>query len=427
MPISPARIAAYEILLRIDRDRSYSSVLLPLYESGLSEKDRSLCHQIVLGVLRKKYVLDHAITQFADRKKLDIEIRTSLRIGVYQLLFLDRVPAHSAVNDSVALVQRAKKSSAKGFVNAILRKLAGGVFAPVVSEGLDRVSIETSHPRWLLDRWSEQFGEGRSVAIATANNEPSRLAFRVTKLGGDGDPEPPTGCLPSGIVQSAFTADRLTFELREAADRGEIYFQDEASQLVASSVSIPNGGRFLDVCAAPGGKTTQIGSRSSAMMVAGDLHQTRVEFLRANAIRQGVPLVHVIRYNAESALPFAEECFDTILLDAPCSGTGTIRSNPEIRYFLKPEDILEVSSKQLRILNNASKLLKKGGSLYYSTCSLEREENEGVVARFIEQEAEFSIDPSPLDLRFSTSDGFLRTFPDRDGTDGFFLAILRRD
>jgi 16S rRNA (cytosine967-C5)-methyltransferase len=291
----------------------------------------------------------------------------------------------------------------------------------------ERNSIKTSHPEWLLDRWAQQFGKERSMSIAEANNEAPRLALRMTRRGIDRQVDISAGVRQSMITEGAFTADRLTPELKDLAERGEVYFQDEGSQLVANSVSIPKDGKFLDVCAAPGGKTTQIAARSVAMIVAGDLHRSRVEFLRANALSQGVPDVSIVRYDAEAALPFADESFDAILLDAPCSGTGTIRSNPELRYFLDPADISQLSSKQLTILKNASKLMKKGGVLYYSTCSLEREENEEVIKEFLTLDTGFSISERDVDQRFVTPDGFMRTYPDRDGTDGFFLAILRRD
>lgn len=423
MAISPARIAAYEVLMRIERDKGYSSVLLPQFEEPLSEKDKALCHEIVLGVLRQKFRLDAAIRQYSGPRKIDPEVLTSLRIGAYQLLFLERIPNHSAVDESVALVQRAKKTSAKGFVNAILRKLSG----TQLSLDVGSTSIEASHPQWLLDRWAKQFGEERGVSIARANNQAPKLAFRLTAKGLAGGFQVPESCTPSDVSDGAFLADRMTPDLRAASEKDEIYFQDEASQMVARSVSIPEGGSFLDVCAAPGGKATLIAARSDSPIVAGDIHQTRVEFVRSNAIRQGVANVNVLRYDAAASLPFADKSFDSILLDAPCSGTGTIRSNPEIRYFLDPKDIGELSSKQLAILRNASKLLKDRGSLYYSTCSLEFEENEGVISEFLREHTGFSVARPRQRESFLTEEGFLRTFPDRDGTDGFFLAILRRD
>ena len=413
MPVSPARIAAYEILLRVERDQAFSSALLPRYESELGEKDAGLCHQIVLGVLRRKLYLDKRIREHAGPKKIDLEVLTALRIGAYQLLELDRVPDHSAVNESVGLVQRARKTSAKGFTNAILRRIAA---APVQQDA------DLSHPDWLLERWARQFGRERAVAIAEANNRPSRIAFRRTAKDGEA-PDSTT----SNIVDGAFIADRLSASLRDLAEQGKIYFQDEASQMVAGLVSSPDGGRFLDVCAAPGGKTSLIALKNqTASVIAGDLYYSRVELLRSNCVRQGISSVQVVQYDAAISLPFAEASFDAVLVDAPCSGTGTIGSNPEIRYSLRPEDIEQLSRKQLSILRNASKLVKSGGRLYYSTCSLELEENEEIVAAFLAEENDFTAVSDSIDARFKTPEGFGRTFPDRDGNDGFFFAELVR-
>ncbi|MEQ1765350.1 MAG: 16S rRNA (cytosine(967)-C(5))-methyltransferase RsmB [Pyrinomonadaceae bacterium] len=423
MPISPARIAAYEILIRVERDRAYSSALLPRYESELGEKDAGLCHQIVLGILRRKLYLDERIREHAGAKKIDIEVLTALRIGAYQLLELDRIPDHSAVNDSVGLVQRARKVSAKGFVNAILRRIASEPTALEMGDDLDALSIKLSHPKWLLEGWIRQFGHERAISIAGANNLPSRIAYRPTGKELSLDIEG----YPSDIVDGALTVSSLTGGLRELAEQGKIYFQDEASQLVANLVAVPEGGRFLDVCASPGGKTSLIALKNrTATIVAGDIYHPRVEFLRSNCIRQGIYTVQVAQYDAVVSLPFAKDSFDTILVDAPCSGTGTIGSNPEIRYSLRPEDIEELSRKQLSILLSASKLVKPGGRFYYSTCSLEREENQEVVAAFLTHAKDFTVAPTNGNLRFVTEEGFGRTFPDRDGTDGFFFATLVR-
>lgn len=427
MHISPARVAAFEVLIRIERDRAFSSILLPQYEERLSDRDAALCHQIVLGVLRRKLFLDETLRAFSGPKKLDLEVLVSLRMGAFQLLELDRIPAHSAVNESVALVQRAKKASAKGLVNAVLRKISTGNSGHDLSQDSHSLSLETSHPQWLLDRWAAQFGAEHAASIARANNVPPRLSFRRS---GIAKAELPENVLASNLVGGAFIAERLSPELRQIAERGEIYFQDEASQMVAGQVSIPAGGRFLDACAAPGGKTTQIALRyrkNNVAIVAGDLHWKRVETLRANCARQGAGSVRVVQYDASGSLPFAEESFDVVLVDAPCSGTGTIASNPEIRYLLQPRDIEELSRKQLSILRNASKVLKADGRLYYSTCSLEREENEDVVNAFLDGAPEFVLRGNEVDARFRTEAGFGRTFPDRDGTDGFFFAPLVRD
>lgn len=409
MSVSPARRAAYDCLLRIDRDAAFSSIVLPEYEARLNDKDRRLCHQLVLGVLRRQMLLDAIIDLFASGKKIDPEVRIILRLGLFQLKFLDKIPDHSAVNDSVSLTIKAKKISAKGFVNALLRRSTREEFVPP-GDGLDRVSIEESHPKWLLEHWAAQFGVERAISIAKANNQPSKSAYRVTKKGrelGISEPDDPI----------------------EAAKAGHIYFQEEASQMVARAVEIPEGGRFLDVCAAPGSKTSLVADLfegNSSLIVAGDRHFSRIANLAVNCRNQGLANINAVQYDATAELPFAEVEFDSVLVDAPCSGTGTIRSNPEIRYSVEQSDFEELQTKQLSILKNASKMVRRGGELYYSTCSIEREENETVILNFLNETDGFeSLEPN-VSEQYLTDKGFARTFPDRDDMDGFFIARLKR-
>lgn len=423
MKVSPARAAAFDILFRIETENAFSSTLLPIYQQNLSDADRGLCHEIVLGTLRRLIYFDRHIDYVSGGKKIDVEVRIALRIGLYQIYFLDRVPDHSAINESVELVQRAKKTSAKGFANAVLRRATREKVDLQFADEIEHVSVMTSHPRWLIERWSNSLGLERASAIAEANNEVPHSAFRFL---GD-KPEKPEWA-ESRNVDGAFVANGIDRTLREMHERNEIYFQDEASQMVAAAVRIPANGSFFDICAAPGGKTGMIAlaGRDAKLVIAGDLYTPRVEFLKANCLAQRATNVNVVQYDATMPLPFAEESFDSILLDAPCSGTGTIRHNPEIRYFLQPEDFPELSRKQQSILQNASKLLKKGGSLVYSTCSMEREENEDVIAGFLTAGNDFeTVEPNVPD-RFLTDRNFARTWPDRDSLDGFFIAELRR-
>lgn len=411
MSISPARIAAYECLLRIERDAAFSSILLPEYEAKLGERDRRLCHSLVLGVLRRQMFLDAMIGHFAGRKKIDLEIRVILRLGLFQLQYLDKVPDHSAVNESVSLAVKAKKVSAKGFVNALLRRSLREEFVLKSDNEIDWISIKESHPKWLLKRWAEQFGPERALAFAAANNSQPAASYRITRKGRQ-----------EGI-------DINIEDLHAASESGYIYFQDEASQMVGNAVHIPISGSFLDVCAAPGSKTSLIADRShasAANIVAGDRYASRVRLLRANCLNQGLSNVKAVQYDALLPLPFADGAFDAVLVDAPCSGTGTIRSNPEIRYSLQPEDIASLQKKQRDILTNASKLVKNGGDLYYSTCSLESDENEEVIRQFTEENRDFSIADLDIPEKYLTMRRFGRTFPDRDNMDGFFIARLRR-
>ena len=430
MNISPARTAAFDILWRIETEKAYSSVLLPMFEAGLSTVDRSLCHELTLGTLRRQMYLDAIIDEFTSGKKIDVEIRIALRIALYQLNYLDKIPHFSAINESVNLVQRAKKTSAKGFVNAILRRATREKPEFSFAGEVDRISVETSHPVWLIEKWITEFGNEQAVAIAHANNEIPETAFRVL-----GQPTEDVQMLvdsatPSRYAAGCYIARKREDLLLDLASNGLIYLQDEASQLVVQAVDFPQNGKIIDVCAAPGGKTGLIARRAavkSALIVAGDLHWPRVEYLRDNCRHQGAEYVQVVQYDAEKSLPFADGFFDFLLVDAPCSGTGTIRHNPEIRYFIQPDDFRALASKQLSILVNASKLVRTGGTVIYSTCSLEKDENEDVCEKFVAESLEFQIAKPNVAEIFMTRDGFARTWPHRDNMDGFFIAAFRRN
>ncbi len=431
MNIAPARIAAFEILYKIDKEHAFSSVLLPAYEETLSDKDQALCHELVLGTLRRQMYLDRVMSVLSKEKKLDIVVRIALRLGLYQLLFLDRVPDHAAINESVELVKKAKKFSASGFVNAILRRVTREETLLEFADDLDRLSIETSHPRWLLERWIAQFGEEETAEIAYANNEIPTVAFRRTCNSGE-DVDYLVGQFrASEFVEGCLLTDRITPELRAIEERGLVYFQDEASQMVAQSVELKAGGKVLDVCASPGSKTTAVASHAKGisndiLICAGDVSGPRTVFLQQNCNKQGCDNVAVLQFDGLDSMPFPDASFDTVLVDAPCSGTGTIRHNPEIRYHLKADDFEGLASKQLDLLNDASKLVKVGGSLIYSTCSLEREENEGVCLEFVAGNSGFAAEEPKVPDRFVMGDGFARTFPHRDGMDGFYVAAFRK-
>lgn len=430
MRISPAREAAFDVLFRIETERAFSSILLPAFENNLSPADGALCHELVLGTLRRQIYLDRVIDLLGGAKKLDIEVRLALRLGLYQLRFLDKIPQYSAINESVNLTARARKTSAKGLVNAVLRSSLRRPPVLTFSDPTDELSVNTSHPRWLIGKWISDFGELEAASLAMANNEIPGAAFRLTGASAsDVERILPTAQL-SNYVEGCYISERIDAEIKRLAAEGKIYLQDEASQMAAVAVSIPEGASFLDVCAAPGGKTGLIASRATdrnTLVVAGDFHSSRVEYLRENCRRQGVSHVAVVQYDAEKGLPFEAGTFDRVLVDAPCSGTGTIRSNPEIRYFLSPSDLGELPLKQLSILKNASNVLNSGGMLVYSTCSLEREENEAVCRRFLSERPNFRVANPAVPEVFLTDEGTARTWPHRNHMDGFFIAGFRRD
>jgi 16S rRNA (cytosine967-C5)-methyltransferase len=418
--VSPARLAAFQVLLKIETEKSFSSVMLPIFEEKLQANDRGLCHELTLGTLRKQIYLDKIIETFSGNK-LDVSVRIALRLGLYQLIFLDKIPAYSAINESVNLVHLAKKQSATGFVNAILRRATREKFELKFADETERISLETSHPRWLIERWTKNFGIEETEKIAVANNETPKLSFRFTNK---------TTEAIKTLLENEETKNDRKF-LRELAENGKIYFQDEASQIVGQTIVLKEDERFLDVCAAPASKLSQVGSQQSAvgnknLIVGGDLYIRRVETMKEICRNQGLKNVQCLQYNAEKSLPFADESFDVILLDAPCTGTGTIRHNPEIRYHLQEKDFAELFKKQLKILSNASKILKQNGRIIYSTCSLEVEENEQVIETFLSENNSFEAVKTNLPEKFLTDKGFARTFPNRDDVDGFFIAELVR-
>lgn len=474
--ILAARVVAFEVLMRVETGGAFASALLPNSANDLSAVDRALAHELTLGVLRWQLFLDSLIQAAAQRKieKLDAAVRVALRLGFYQLRFMTRVPPSAAVNESVNLVKRARLKSAAPFVNAVLRRaLRQPDELSKIESGnsVERLAIEVSHPAWLIEKWIEAFGEDEAKALALANNDTPHKAFRLSRQsvdaaqvleklrGAGGEVE------ASKIVKDAWRVRGATGAVRELADAGDIYLQDEASQLVAHIVAAKAGERVLDVCAAPGSKTSHIAmlEPNAALLVAGDIHPHRLRVMRELFERKSLPPANLIAYdaarkidNAEhinmrgavgnvfdnavggfastndaDCLPFRAEAFDTVLVDAPCSGTGTLRHNPEIKSRLRADDLNALANRQLKILAHAARCVRRGGRLIYSTCSVENEENELVIERFLRDVAgwkliEVDVDDELINRKVLESKT-ARTFPHLHGTEGFFIAKLQRD
>ncbi len=462
MQISPARRAAFEILRRVEAESAYSSSLLGQTDERLRSNDRALCHELVLGVLRRQLWLDRSLQHFANRKvaDLDFPVALALRMGLYQLRFLSRVPDSAAINESVNLVKAARLKSAATFVNAVLRRATREPNydpAETAADEIEKLSIGTSHPRWLIERWVLQFGFDAAATIARANNEPAALAFRFTaKALREAASSPATiiaqlraggaELIESKIAPGAWRI-RPYDRTREstASDAGElrpksgmqaiqqlsadglIYFQDEASQLIAHLLDARAGDRVLDVCSAPGSKSTLIAALApEARIIAGELYEHRAQTIRDFAQQQAAANIQVIVHDATRDLPFADQSFDRVLVDAPCSGTGTLRHNPEIRWRLKPGDITDMAQKQMLILKNAATAVRPGGVLVYSTCSLETDENEALIADFNTAHPDFQVTPFDAPRHLITDRGAIRTWPHRNDVEGFFVAALRR-
>jgi 16S rRNA (cytosine967-C5)-methyltransferase len=343
-----AREIAFDILMAVETG-GYASDLLTVRCENLPSRDAGLAASIVLGVLRYRSQLDHLIRLYSGKpvKKLDIEVVNALRMAIFQLRYLDRIPAHAAVGESVELIKRARKRSATGFANAVLRKVNRD---PI--EWPDR-ETELCVPAWMLHRWEARYGREVAEGIARAALETPRRYIRVPS-----NMEPPPDAEPTDVPGCYRVREPDGFRI-----------QDIGSQAVVPLLDLKPGMKLLDLCAAPGNKTAQA-LEAGVQAVACDVHLARLNGMRA----LGIPLVQL---NAECPLPF-EPVFDRVLVDAPCSGTGTLAHNPEIKWRLREDHLAELHARQTRILENAKRVLKPGGLLVYSTCSLEPEENEDV-------------------------------------------------
>jgi 16S rRNA (cytosine967-C5)-methyltransferase len=440
MPISPARAVAFDVLLRVEKTDAYASELLHSSRAaGLSHQDHGLATELVMGVLRWRSILDRSIAKYVTPPlaRLDLEVLIALRLGAYQLLFLDRIPRHAAVNESVQLVKLARKRSASGIVNAVLRKITPGNDARHSGRAANQLATteELAHPAWLVERWKQNFGPNHVSRICRYDQTSPATTIRATcpglieELRRDG-----ITLRPGELVAKAFfiTAGELT--KTKAFRELRLAIQDEASQLVAMLVG--RGKAILDCCAAPGGKTRLLAERNpDADIVALELHPHRAFLLRKLAPNSNIK---VIAADARR-IPLVKN-FARVLVDAPCSGTGTLARHPEIKWRLKPEDLPRLQAYQSEILRSAMAHVASGGRIIYSTCSLEPEENSKIVESAVaanhafhvidcrqelqrlKAERELVID----DIETLLSGPYLRTIPGVHQCDGFFAAILER-
>ena len=426
--LTPARLVAFQILLRVEREQSYAAELLNSWRTEkLSAADRALAQELVMGCLRWQGQLDWLAARFSGKlpESWDAEVRVALRLGIYQLRFLERVPASAAVEQSVALVKRARKSSAAGLVNAVLRKVTRAPLESLLpadmAESAKQV-IELSHPGWLLERWSRRYGPDRARAIARIHNRPPPVFIRISAGANIKEGKP---------CHYLRKCREVTGYVRRLAGRFPV--QEEASQIIPHLLAPKAGERVLDLCAAPGMKTGALAELApGTRLVACDLRPARLHLVKKLA---GISRTHAllrVALDATRPLPFGV-AFHRILLDAPCSGTGTIRRNPEIKWRLTENDLRVLAAKQHQMLDNALSWLVPGGRLVYSTCSLEPEENQAVVEQVLAQRSGFVLVPVGQAARpaeFLTEAGrellrgeYLETFPDQN-LDGFFAAVI---
>ncbi|MFZ0581422.1 MAG: 16S rRNA (cytosine(967)-C(5))-methyltransferase RsmB [Candidatus Acidiferrales bacterium] len=456
MAISVARKIAFEVLRRVEEEGAYASDLLHAeLGAGVKAEDAGLATELVLGVLRWRRLLDFLLERQLKKAaaRLELAVALALRMGLYQLRFLERVPARAAVNESVELVKRARKTSAATLVNAVLRKAAGEAgtgaakFLPAEISETERLGILHSHPTWMVERWVARFGEARAVGLLEANNRAPRLSCALHDLARRdeifaGLRAAGLRVEPGEILRGAFAVAGGSVTRTAAFRDGLISIQDEASQVVPLLLGVREGERVLDMCAAPGGKTAALARAAgrAGLVVAADLHAHRLRGMREQFSRLGLGAVRLVELDAARPLPFGVR-FDRILVDAPCSGTGTLGRHPEIRWRLKAEALAEFHVLQVALLRSGLERLAPGGRLVYSTCSLEAEENEFVVEEVLRSVSGVRLVPvhdlmgaldeklvAGVDARsLFDAAGYFRTLPGEWDADGFFAAGFARE
>jgi 16S rRNA (cytosine967-C5)-methyltransferase len=454
MPVSPARAAAYEMLLRVERESSYASDLLHSPKYGhLSSRDHALATELVLGVLRWRSRLDEELAESSSQSlsKLDLEVLVALRLGLYQLRCLNRIPKRAALYESAELMKLARKRSAVPFVNGVLRKLSGKSLKYDLEGSSENTSPESiasalAHPPWLVERWAKEYGISAARKICAYDQSVPATAIRLRTPAAEHNLQQEGLVLrPSQLLSFARIVQSGGITKTRAVREGRVVIQDPASQLVAALVgdvkretNSRSSLRILDCCAAPGGKTLAMADRNpGAEITAVELHLHRARLLQKLLRAAGDQgNVAVIVGNAEQ-LPLLSP-FERVLADVPCSGTGTLARNPEIKWRLRPQDLHDLQARQFAILQSSLAQLKIGGRLVYSTCSLEKEENEIVVERALSQNSSLRVIDcrSELDrlkqsgelvwpdVNSLTREAYLRTIPGIHPCDGFFAAIL---
>lgn len=439
--MSAARETALRVLISCRTNGAWADAALQaqMRRDGVSGADAALCSRLVYGVLQNQLLLDHYIGAFCSQRPdhLQPPLLDILRLGAYQILYLDKVPDRAAVNESVELAKRFKRGQAAGLVNAVLRKLSqnkDNLPAIPDRDEIRYLSIRYSHPRWLVKRLLMLLGREETETFLAANNSVAPLTVQVNPL--KTTAEALCGELTeAGVTVRAHAWVPGCLELSGTGDltalpafrEGRLLVQDPAASLVAQAAGIAPGQRVLDVCAAPGGKSFSaafaMGGQGS--VTACDLHENKLVRIRQGAERLGIRCITTAAADGRNFRPEWEGAFDTVLVDAPCSGLGIIRKKPDVRYK-KADDLFALPVIQSAILENAARYVKPGGVLLYSTCTILPEENQQITDAFLAEHPDFSRETMPLPLPVGKVEGQMTFWPQRHETDGFYICRMKR-
>ncbi|MDK2918326.1 MAG: rRNA (cytosine967-C5)-methyltransferase [Candidatus Petromonas sp.] len=439
------RKVALEILIDIETNRAYSNITINklVKELDIDQIDRRFITQLVYGVLENKLYLDYIIKQFSKTKfnKINIYILNILRLGLYQIVFLSKIPNSAAVNESVKLAKVVNRRLS-GFVNGILRSYIrnkDNVKLPDFDKDpIKFLSIKYSHPEWLVKIWLKKFGPEFTEELLKVNNEAPNLTIRtntlkisrshlIDLLTGEG-----ARCREGMYTPEAVIIENLTNNLNslDSFNNGLFQVQDESSMLVGHILDPKEGDFVIDVCSAPGGKSTHIAQlmNNEGKILSRDIHDHKLNLIRENASRLGISIIETENFDALKLDDKLINRADKVLVDAPCSGFGIIRRKPEIKYFKCSKDINNLAVMQLKILNNSSKYVKIGGSLVYCTCTIQDDENIGIIHKFLENNSNFILLDvnSYLPNNIKSHEKFLQLYPHLDRVDGFFICKLKR-
>jgi 16S rRNA (cytosine967-C5)-methyltransferase len=438
-PVAPARRCAYAVLRRVFEQGAYADRALQSEAEALDARDRALAMRLAYGATQRRGTLDHLIERLASRPvgRLDAPVLAALRLGLYELLYLSGAPDHAIVADCVELA-KTQRSAGHGLVNAILRRAAregsSSLLGSLREETAEQAAVSHSHPQWLARMWWQELGGPEARALMAADNEPGELALRLNTLRADfagvalaldtpshGDAEIPEALVLDGPL------DLHGSELWES---GAIIAQSRAAMLVARALDPQPGERVLDLCAAPGGKSTHIAALmgDSGEVLAVERNRARAAELVETARRLHA---HSVRVElADAALDRPEGAvFDRVLVDPPCSGLGTLQARPDLRWRIEPRQISQMARMQAAILAAGARALRPGGVLVYSTCTISPSENEQQIEQFLDQNPDFALDDLVGDQHAHAhprTAGVLLTMPHRDHTAGFFIARMRR-
>ncbi|WP_078413379.1 16S rRNA (cytosine(967)-C(5))-methyltransferase RsmB [Priestia abyssalis] len=439
------RDIALDILLSIEKNQAFSNLLLNknIEKYKLTGKDAGLLTEIVYGTIQRKMTLDYYLQPFLKNpKKMQEWVRVLLRLSVYQMVYLDRVPEHAVIYEAVEIAKKRGHKGIVSMVNGVLRNLQREGLASFdsITDPVEKLAIEASHPLWLVKRWTAQYGIEKARHICETNLMPPKQTLRVNtsrftideaiaRLAEEGIEVKKGSVAPEALeVQKGNAAHTKAFK------EGMFTVQDESSMLVAYAVGATEGDRVLDSCAAPGGKTTHIAEKlyHTGSVVSLDIHDHKVKLITEQVERLQLSNVTAVAMDSRKVSErFEKESFDRILVDAPCSGFGVMRRKPDLKYTKTEQDIMQLARIQLQILQAVEPLLKQGGTLVYSTCTIDQEENKDVVDEFLKQHPDFEWDDTlvkrlPKSVSTKVENGQLQLFPDDFQTDGFYIACLRK-